>query len=113
VINQIYSQSVLTFGGQDDYIDFGKNDFAGVFAQGSSAFRILGWVNPHQLTDKATTYGTRNVFFAHSSDRYSDNFEFGISESGNLDVYIDENVEKFIRGCFKSCLGDIKSFSSL
>ncbi|WP_392479115.1 patatin-like phospholipase family protein [Nostoc sp. C110] len=95
--NQIYSQSVLTFDGQDDYIDFGKNDFAGVFAQGSSAFTISGWVNPHKLTDKATTYGTRNVFFARSSDRYSDNFEFGISESGNLDVYIDENVEKFIK----------------
>ncbi|QKQ75852.1 patatin-like phospholipase family protein [Nostoc sp. TCL240-02] len=95
--NQIYSQSVLTFDGQDDYIDFGKNDFSGVFAQGSSAFTISGWVNPHQLTDKATTYGTRNVFFARSSDRYSDNFEFGISESGNLDIYIDENVEKFIK----------------
>lgn len=93
--NQVYSQSVLTFDGQNDYIDFGKNDFGGVFAQGSSAFTISGWVNPHQLTNKATTYGTRNVFFARSSDRYSDNFEFGISESGNLDVYIDENVEKF------------------
>ncbi|MEH2050446.1 patatin-like phospholipase family protein [Nostoc sp.] len=95
--NQVYSQSVLTFDGQDDYIDFGKNDFAGVFAQGSSAFTISGWINPHQLTDKATTYGTRNVFFARSSDRYSDNFEFGISESGNLDVFIDETVEKKIK----------------
>ncbi len=95
--NQIHSQSVLTFDGQDDYIDFGKKDFAGVFAQGSSAFTISGWVNPHQLTNKATTYGTRNVFFARSSDRYSDNFEFGISESGNLDVFIDETLEKKIR----------------
>ncbi|MEH1922363.1 patatin-like phospholipase family protein [Nostoc sp.] len=95
--NQVYSQSVLTFDGQDDYIDFGKNDFAGVFAQGSSAFTISGWINPHQLTDKATTYGTRNVFFARSSDRYSDNFEFGISESGNLDVFIDETIEKKIK----------------
>ncbi|QLE40072.1 patatin [Nostoc sp. C052] len=95
--NQVYSQSVLTFDGQNDYIDFGKNDFAGVFAQGSSAFTISGWINPHQLTDKATTYGTRNVFFARSSDRYSDNFEFGISESGNLDVFIDETIEKKIK----------------
>ncbi|MFN6487007.1 MULTISPECIES: patatin-like phospholipase family protein [unclassified Nostoc] len=95
--NQVYSQSVITFDGQDDYIDFGKNDFGGVFAQGSSAFTISGWVNPHQLTDKATTYGTRNVFFARSSDRYSDNFEFGISESGNLDVFIDETNEKKIK----------------
>ncbi|MEH1952598.1 patatin-like phospholipase family protein [Nostoc sp.] len=94
--NQLYSQSVLTFDGQDDYIDFGKNDFAGVFAQGSSAFTISGWVNPHQLRDQATNYGTRNVFFARSSDRYSDNFEFGISESGSLDVFIDENLEKKI-----------------
>ncbi|MEH2058026.1 MAG: patatin-like phospholipase family protein [Nostoc sp.] len=95
--NQVYSQSVLTFDGQDDYIDFGKNDFAGVFAQGSSAFTISGWVNPQKLTNKASTYGTRNVFFARSSDRYSDNFEFGISESGSLDVYIDETVEKKIK----------------
>ncbi|MBN3884450.1 MAG: patatin-like phospholipase family protein [Nostoc sp.] len=94
--NQLYSQSVLTFDGQDDYIDFGKNNFAGVFAQGSSAFTISGWVNPHQLKDQATNYGTRNVFFARSSDRYSDNFEFGISESGSLDVFIDENLEKKI-----------------
>jgi uncharacterized protein len=97
VTNQVYSQSVLTFDGQDDYIDFGKNDFAGVFAQGSSAFTISGWINPYQLTNTATTYGTRNVFFARSSDRYSDNFEFGISESGNLDVFIDETVEKKVK----------------
>ncbi|MGL5795495.1 MAG: hypothetical protein ACRC06_14070 [Waterburya sp.] len=77
--NQVYSQLVLTFDGQDDYIDFGKNDFGGVFAQGSSAFTISGWVNPHQLTSKATKYGTRNVFFSRSSNRYSDNFELGIS----------------------------------
>jgi uncharacterized protein len=97
VTNQVYSQSVLTFDGQDDYIDFGKNDLGGVFAQGSSAFTISGWINPHQLTNKATSYGTHNVFFARSSDRYSDNFEFGISESGNLDIYIDENFEKLIK----------------
>ncbi|MDF5733895.1 MAG: LamG domain-containing protein, partial [Rhizonema sp. PD38] len=91
------SRSVLTFDGQDDYIDFGKNDIGGVFAKGSSAFTISGWVNPHQLTNKATTYGTHNVFFARSSDRYSDNFEFGISESGNLDVYIDEKIDNVIK----------------
>ncbi|MDF5717205.1 MAG: patatin-like phospholipase family protein, partial [Rhizonema sp. NSF051] len=90
-------RSVLTFDGQDDYIDFGKNDIGGVFAKGSSAFTISGWVNPHQLTNKATTYGTHNVFFARSSDRYSDNFEFGISESGNLDVYIDEKIDNVIK----------------
>ncbi|MDF5726452.1 MAG: patatin-like phospholipase family protein, partial [Rhizonema sp. PD38] len=90
-------RSVLTFDGQDDYIDFGKNDIGGVFAQGSSAFTISGWVNPHQLTNKASTYGAHNVFFARSSDRYSDNFEFGISESGNLDVYIDEKIDNVIK----------------
>nr|WP_155748435.1 patatin-like phospholipase family protein [Scytonema sp. UIC 10036] len=87
----------MTFDGQDDYIDFGKNDISGVFAEGSSAFTISGWVNPHQLTSKATTYGTRNVFFARSSDRYSDNFEFGISETGNLDVYIDEKLDNALK----------------
>ncbi|MFN7412748.1 MAG: patatin-like phospholipase family protein [Dolichospermum sp.] len=95
--NQVNTQSVLTFDGQDDYINFGKNDIGGVFAQGSSAFTISGWVNPHQLTNKATTYGSHNVFFARSSDRYSDNFEFGISEEGNLDVYIDENIDNVIK----------------
>ncbi|KYC42754.1 patatin [Scytonema hofmannii PCC 7110] len=95
--NKVYTQSVLTFDGQDDYIDFGKNDIGGVFAEGSSAFTISGWLNPHQLTSKASTYGTRNVFFARSSDRYSDNFEFGISESGNLDVYIDEKLDNGLR----------------
>jgi len=97
VTNQVNTQSVLTFDGQDDYINFGKNDIGGVFAQGSSAFTISGWVNPHQLTNKATTYGAHNVFFARSSDRYSDNFEFGISEEGNLDVYIDENIDNVIK----------------
>jgi uncharacterized protein len=93
----IDTQAVLTFDGRDDYIDFGRNDIGGVFAEGSSAFTISGWVNPHDLNNKASTYGTRNVFFARSSDRFSDNFEFGISESGNLDVYIDEKVDKVLK----------------
>jgi uncharacterized protein len=97
VTNNVDMRFVLTFDGQDDYIDFGKNDVSGVFAEGSSVFTVSGWVNPHQLTNKATTYGTHNVFFARSSDRYSDNFEFGISQSGNLDVYIDEKVDNAIK----------------
>jgi len=97
VTSEAYSQSVLTFDGQDDYIDFGKNDIGGVFAEGSSAFTISGWINPQELKSRATTYGTRNVFFARSSDRYSDNFEFGISEEGNLDVYIDEKIDNVIK----------------
>ncbi|HEY9802770.1 MAG TPA: patatin-like phospholipase family protein [Leptolyngbyaceae cyanobacterium] len=91
------TQIVLTFDGVDDYVDFGRNDLGGVFAQGSSAFTVSGWINPHELTNKATSYGTRNVFFARSSDRYSDNFEFGISETGSLDVFIDETVSKGIK----------------
>jgi uncharacterized protein len=97
VINLVNTQTVLTFNGVNDYIDFGRNDIGGVFAQGSSAFTVSGWVNPHELTNKATSYGTRNVFFARSSERYSDNFEFGISETGSLDVYIDESVSKGIK----------------
>ena len=97
MINIVNIQAVLTFDGVNDYIDFGRNDLGGVFAQGSSAFTVSGWVNPHQLTNKATSYGTRNVFFAHSSEQYSDNFEFGISEAGNLDVYIDESMSKSIK----------------
>ncbi|MBE9208860.1 patatin-like phospholipase family protein [Nostoc sp. LEGE 06077] len=93
----VHTQAVLTFDGLDDYVDFGRNDLGGVFAQGSSVFTVSGWINPHQLTNKATSYGTRNVFFARSSDRYSDNFEFGISEAGNLDIYIDETVSKGIK----------------
>ncbi|MBN3911066.1 MAG: patatin-like phospholipase family protein [Nostoc sp. NMS1] len=97
MINLVNTQIVLTFDGVNDYIDFGRNDIGGVFAQGSSAFTVSGWVNPHELTNKATSYGTRNVFFARSSERYSDNFEFGISETGSLDVYIDESVSKNIK----------------
>jgi len=97
VINLVNTQTVLTFDGVNDYIDFGRNDIGGVFAQGSSAFTVSGWVNPHELTNKATSYGTRNVFFARSSEKYSDNFEFGISETGSLDVYIDESVSKTIK----------------
>nr|AGZ05269.1 patatin-like protein [Nostoc sp. 152] len=97
VTDQTYSQSVISFDGQDDYIDFGRKDIGGVFAQGSSAFTISGWINPLQLTDKATTYGTHNVFFARASDRYSDNFEFGINESGNLDIYIDEKIDNALK----------------
>lgn len=97
MINLVNTQTVLTFDGVNDYIDFGRNDIGGVFAQGSSAFTVSGWVNPHELTNKATSYGTRNVFFARSSERFSDNFEFGISETGSLDVYIDESVSKSIK----------------
>ncbi|MBN3951608.1 MAG: patatin-like phospholipase family protein [Nostoc sp. NMS7] len=97
MINLVNTQTVLTFDGVNDYIDFGRNDIGGVFAQGSSAFTVSGWINPHELTNKATSYGTRNVFFARSSERYSDNFEFGISEAGSLDVYIDETVSKGIK----------------
>jgi uncharacterized protein len=97
VTNLAHTQTVLTFDGVNDYIDFGRNDIGGVFAQGSSAFTVSGWINPHQLTNKATSYGTRNVFFARSSERYSDNFEFGISETGSLDIFIDETVSKGIK----------------
>ncbi|BAZ23304.1 patatin [Kalymmatonema gypsitolerans NIES-4073] len=95
--NNVDTLLVLTFDGQDDYIDFGRNDIGGVFAEGSSAFTISGWINPQDLKNQASTYGTRNVFFARSSDRYSDNFEFGISQEGNLDVYIDDKHDKVIK----------------
>jgi patatin-like phospholipase/acyl hydrolase len=97
VENKVIEQLVLTFDGQHDYIDFGKNDPDTVLSQGSSGFTVSGWVNPHHLTKQATTYGTRNVFFARSSDRYSDNFEVGVSPTGNLDIYIDEQFSKFIK----------------
>ncbi|MBU7585503.1 MAG: patatin-like phospholipase family protein [Nostoc sp. TH1S01] len=93
----INTRTVLTFNGVDDYIDFGRKDIDGVFAQGSAAFTVSGWIKPYQLTNKSTSYGTRNVFFARSSERYSDNFEFGISETGSLDVFIDETVSKGIK----------------
>lgn len=97
VINTDDTQFVLTFDSQDDYINFGRTDLGGVLAQGSAALTISGWVKPEQLTNKATSYGTRNVFFARASKRYSDNFELGISEEGNLDVYIDETVDNSLK----------------
>ncbi|WP_353929448.1 patatin-like phospholipase family protein [Okeanomitos corallinicola TIOX110] len=95
--NKVIEQFVVTFDGQDDYIDFGRNDVSGALSHGSKTFTVSGWINPHELTSNATTYGTRNVFFARSSDRYSDNFEFGINEVGNLDIYIDEKLIKYIK----------------
>lgn len=95
--NKVIEQWVLTFDGQHDYIDFGKNDPDPVLSEGISGFTVSGWINPHHLTKEATTYGTRNVFFARSSDRYSDNFEVGVSPTGNLDIYIDEKFSKFIK----------------
>lgn len=95
--NKVIEQWVLTFDGQDDYIDFGRNDPDPVLSEGISGFTVSGWINPHSLTKEATTYGTRNVFFARSSDRYSDNFEVGVSPTGNLDIYIDEKFSKFIK----------------
>ncbi len=97
VINTDDTQFVLTFDSQDDYINLGRTDLGGVLAQGSAALTISGWVKPEQLTNKATSYGTRNVFFARASNRYSDNFELGISEDGNLDVYIDETVNRVVQ----------------
>lgn len=95
--NKVIEQWVLTFDGQHDYIDFGRNDPDPVLSEGISGFTVSGWINPHHLTKEATTYGTRNVFFARSSDRYSDNFEVGVSPTGNLDIYIDEKFSKFIK----------------
>jgi patatin-like phospholipase/acyl hydrolase len=97
VENKVIEQWVVTFDGENDYIDFGKNDPDPVLSEGISGFTVSGWINPHHLTRQATTYGTRNVFFARSSDRYSDNFEVGVSPTGNLDIYIDEKFSKFIK----------------
>lgn len=95
--NKVIEQWVLTFDGQHDYIDFGRNDPDPVLSEGISGFTVSGWINPHHLTKEATTYGTRNVFFARSSDKHSDNFEVGVSPTGNLDIYIDEKFSKFIK----------------
>lgn len=90
---KLTSQSVLTFDGVDDYINFGDTDLSGVLSEGSSTFTILGWVKPNRLNQEATNHGTRNVFFAKASDGNNDNLELGISPDGNLDVYLDENQD--------------------
>ncbi|NES99746.1 MAG: patatin [Sphaerospermopsis sp. SIO1G1] len=95
--NKLIEQFVITFDGQDDYIDFGRKDVSGALSHDSKTFTVSGWINPHELSSNATTYGTRNVFFSRSSDRYSDNFEFGINEIGNLDIYIDEKIIKYVK----------------
>ncbi|NEO30640.1 MAG: patatin [Symploca sp. SIO3C6] len=91
--SSINTQLILTFDGQDDYIDIGQTDLGGVLAGGSSALTISGWVRPHNLSQKTSNHGTRNVFFAQASDFYNDNLELGISPEGNLDVYFDENQD--------------------
>ncbi|MCD4842212.1 MAG: BatD family protein [Methanosarcinales archaeon] len=81
----------LSFDGVDDYISLGVNNMGGVFGKGSSVFTISGWIYPSTLGSSSSNHGTRNVILARASNRNNDNFELGISNSGNLDLYIDEN----------------------
>ncbi len=79
------------FDGLDDYISLGDNDIEGVFAEGSSVFTVTAWVKPSILGTASSNHGTRNVVLARASDSSNDNFELGISDGGDLDLYIDEN----------------------
>ncbi|MEA1999401.1 MAG: LamG-like jellyroll fold domain-containing protein, partial [Euryarchaeota archaeon] len=81
----------LSFDGVDDYISLGVNNMGGVLGKGSSVFTISGWIYPSTLGSSSSNHGTRNVILARASNRNNDNFELGISNSGNLDLYIDEN----------------------
>ncbi|MEM7580138.1 MAG: hypothetical protein AAF316_09830 [Cyanobacteria bacterium P01_A01_bin.80] len=53
--NNQYTQSVIKFDGENNYIDFDKNNISGVFSQGNSAFTMSGWVNPLKITNQATS----------------------------------------------------------
>ncbi|MGB5632557.1 MAG: hypothetical protein WBM86_07235 [Waterburya sp.] len=55
---RVHNQSVLTFDGRDDYINFGNTALGGALAVRNSTLTILGWVNPHRLTQKASVHGT-------------------------------------------------------
>ena len=81
----------LSFDGVDDYVSLGVNNMGGVFGKGSSVFTISGWIYPSTLGSSSSNHGTRNVILARASNRSNDNFELGISNSGNLDLYIDDN----------------------
>ena len=86
-----YDLGALQLDGLNDYIDMGNSGINGVFDSGSSVFTVAGWVKPSVLRPSASNHGTRNVVVARASDPSNDNFELGFSESGNLDLYIDEN----------------------
>ena len=86
-----YDLGALELNGRNDYIDMGNNGINGVFDSGSSAFTVAGWIKPSALGPSASNHGTRNVVVARASDPSNDNFELGFSESGSMDLYIDEN----------------------
>jgi len=84
----------LYLDGVDDYVDITNEETENVFGQGSKAFTITGWVNPETLTTATTNHSVSNVFLARASDAYNDNFELGITNTGNLKIYFDTNAGK-------------------
>ncbi|MDJ0616955.1 MAG: FG-GAP-like repeat-containing protein [Calothrix sp. MO_192.B10] len=82
----------LYLDGVDDYVNITNEQTETVFGQGSNAFTITGWVNPETLTTAKTNHGVSNVFLARASNPYNDNFELGITNTGNLIIYFDTNT---------------------
>ncbi|MDJ0601471.1 MAG: cyanobactin biosynthesis PatC/TenC/TruC family protein [Crocosphaera sp.] len=101
-------ESVLTFDGKDDHVNFGNKDIGGVFAAKSSVLTISVWIKPTKLNQTKSNHGTHNVFLARASDQKNDNFEMGVSPDGSLDVYIDENKDDITKTFGK---GELKSGS--
>ncbi|MEO1428761.1 MAG: LamG-like jellyroll fold domain-containing protein [Cyanobacteria bacterium J06633_8] len=82
----------LYLDGVDDYVDITNEQTETVFGQGSKAFTITGWVNPETLSTAKTNHHVSNVFLARASDTQNDNFELGITDTGNLRIYFDTNA---------------------
>jgi hypothetical protein len=88
-----YDLNALEFNGRSDYVDMGSNGINGVFDSGSTVFTVTGWIRPSLLGPAESNHGTRNVVIARAADSTNDNFELGFSQTGNLDLYIDENAD--------------------
>ena len=83
-----YNQA-LVLDGVDDYVELADPNVDGVLDTGSSALTIATWVKPDTLSSSASNHSTQNVFLALASDADNDILEVGISDDGNLLVYLD------------------------
>ena len=80
---------VLTFDGENDYIEMGDIDQLDQVGQ----FTISLWFNRGASSSTTpTNHGVHNVLLAQSSDSSNDNLEIG-SQGTSIQIYIDSGTE--------------------
>lgn len=74
-----------------DYVSAGDTGLGGAFSSGSQVFTITAWINPDSLSTTTSNHGTSNIIAARGSGTNNDVFELGVSSTGDIHLYIDEN----------------------